>query len=84
MVKNILFICVFYMFSLLANESMGQSASSRLETSSIVQVVIEQADSIEFLDDGRLYLKPENIYTYKCGPNTLQWVFNNFSPAAIL
>jgi hypothetical protein len=60
MIRNFLFIFVFPMVCALANEPATFMARD-LEASSIIQVVVEQAESIEYFDGNKLYLKARNI-----------------------
>src|ERR1700722_12995373 len=48
---------------------------SKPELSPIVQIVTLQADSIDFLDAGKIYLKADKIYPTNHGP----LLFNNSS-----
>lgn len=60
MLRNFLFVFIFPVVCALANESAA-CMTRNPEASSIIQIVTEQPESIEYFDDGKLYLKARNI-----------------------
>jgi hypothetical protein len=75
MIRNFLFVFVFPMVCALAKDPTATDTSRDPEASSIIQVVTEQANSIEYFDGGRLYLKAGNI----CHTNSGLALYNGHS-----
>ena len=65
--RKFLFMFIVPMVCSLADDPTVEHIPRDPESLSIMQVVIEQADSIEYVDKEKLYLKTKNIFHTNAG-----------------
>ena len=67
MIRQFLLMFIVPVVCAYCNDQAVEHIPRDPESLSVVQVVIEQADSIEYVDKERLYLKAENIFHTNAG-----------------